>query len=106
FQAEDGIRDRNVTGVQTCDLPIYARHTVPPQLVEDFHDGGVRSGRRGEPGDEGLGQTRPWVLAEQAGQSEGEQRAPAVPEGGTGEAEHVWVQLPLPGARQPGALAG
>src|SRR5699024_11244305 len=22
FQAEDGIRDRNVTGVQTCDLPI------------------------------------------------------------------------------------
>src|SRR5699024_11886592 len=27
FQAEDGIRDRNVTGVQTCALPIldYAR---------------------------------------------------------------------------------
>src|SRR5699024_11850286 len=24
FQAEDGIRDRNVTGVQTCALPIYA----------------------------------------------------------------------------------
>src|SRR5699024_11319916 len=23
FQAEDGIRDRNVTGVQTCALPIY-----------------------------------------------------------------------------------
>ena len=22
FQAEDGIRDRNVTGVQTCALPI------------------------------------------------------------------------------------
>src|SRR5207249_9685935 len=25
FQAEDGIRDRNVTGVQTCALPIWDR---------------------------------------------------------------------------------
>src|SRR5699024_11715286 len=25
FQAEDGIRDRNVTGVQTCALPICLR---------------------------------------------------------------------------------
>src|SRR5699024_11979064 len=25
LQAEDGIRDRNVTGVQTCALPILAR---------------------------------------------------------------------------------
>src|SRR5699024_12648394 len=25
FQAEDGIRDRNVTGVQTCALPIWSR---------------------------------------------------------------------------------
>src|SRR5699024_11849843 len=25
FQAEDGIRDRNVTGVQTCALPILCR---------------------------------------------------------------------------------
>src|SRR5207249_7501841 len=28
FQAEDGIRDRNVTGVQTCALPIWARGRV------------------------------------------------------------------------------
>src|SRR5699024_11536302 len=30
FQAEDGIRDRNVTGVQTCALPIlvYRRHNT------------------------------------------------------------------------------
>src|SRR5207249_8130939 len=28
FQAEDGIRDRNVTGVQTCALPIS--FTLPP----------------------------------------------------------------------------
>src|SRR5437773_8554176 len=25
FQAEDGIRDRDVTGVQTCALPIYVQ---------------------------------------------------------------------------------
>src|SRR5699024_11993908 len=38
FQAEDGIRDRNVTGVQTCALPIYQReHPGPhdPGLVPD-----------------------------------------------------------------------
>src|SRR5207249_7708517 len=28
FQAEDGIRDRNVTGVQTCALPIFMPHTT------------------------------------------------------------------------------
>src|SRR5690606_40960370 len=26
FQAEDGIRDFHVTGVQTCALPIYSTH--------------------------------------------------------------------------------
>src|SRR5256885_11100947 len=32
FQAEDGIRDYKVTGVQTCALPICARSaTDPPQ---------------------------------------------------------------------------
>src|SRR5207248_8656265 len=29
FQAEDGIRDRTVTGVQTCALPIYADRVLP-----------------------------------------------------------------------------
>src|SRR5947207_707184 len=29
FQAEDGIRDHCVTGVQTCALPIYCRQTEP-----------------------------------------------------------------------------
>src|SRR5207249_8193259 len=28
FQAEDGIRDRNVTGVQTCALPIFGFHNI------------------------------------------------------------------------------
>src|SRR5207248_6128923 len=34
FQAEDGIRDRTVTGVQTCALPILkARNEVPPYVM-------------------------------------------------------------------------
>src|SRR5256885_7360872 len=33
FQAEDGIRDYKVTGVQTCALPICAAHLYP-QLDE------------------------------------------------------------------------
>src|SRR5437773_8628885 len=28
FQAEDGIRDRDVTEVQTCALPIFLRHST------------------------------------------------------------------------------
>src|SRR5690554_8099025 len=30
FQAEDGIRDADVTGVQTCALPIY-QEVAPPE---------------------------------------------------------------------------
>src|SRR3712207_7638328 len=33
FQAEDGIRDIGVTGVQTCVLPIYARGQTGQQLL-------------------------------------------------------------------------
>src|SRR5207249_7375995 len=38
FQAEDGIRDRNVTGVQTCALPILwtARHVDEPYRRAGF----------------------------------------------------------------------
>src|SRR5699024_11870797 len=32
FQAEDGIRDRNVTGVQTCALPICSTVPTPHRL--------------------------------------------------------------------------
>src|SRR5206468_9673649 len=35
FQAEDGIRDLIVTGVQTCALPIFRR---PPQLLGASRD--------------------------------------------------------------------
>src|SRR5256884_5080782 len=33
FQAEDGIRDVAVTGVQTCALPIYAESEPEPQRI-------------------------------------------------------------------------
>src|SRR5699024_11851474 len=33
FQAEDGIRDRNVTGVQTCALPISGRASYHPSSL-------------------------------------------------------------------------
>src|SRR5256885_7301347 len=33
FQAEDGIRDYKVTGVQTCALPISIAGTPPPDAV-------------------------------------------------------------------------
>src|SRR5687768_17711422 len=41
FQAEDGIRDVAVTGVQTCALPIYhqrSRRTVSRKAVEATPD--------------------------------------------------------------------
>src|SRR5699024_138731 len=37
FQAEDGIRDRNVTGVQTCALPIY-------RLITHIKDNNMKAG--------------------------------------------------------------
>src|SRR5207248_4206447 len=32
FQAEDGIRDRTVTGVQTCALPIYVAAKIRREI--------------------------------------------------------------------------
>src|SRR3712207_7128228 len=65
FQAEDGIRDIGVTGVQTCALPIYAMRAVrvgdplaaetevgplaTPQIVDDLAkkvDASVAAGAR------------------------------------------------------------
>src|SRR3712207_8778539 len=40
FQAEDGIRDIGVTGVQTCALPIYADAARIGDVVECDRDGG------------------------------------------------------------------
>src|SRR6266498_1950407 len=38
FQAEDGIRDADVTGVQTCALPIYKGAGVVPGLDDCWGD--------------------------------------------------------------------
>src|SRR5256886_4542679 len=45
FQAEDGIRDLTVTGVQTCALPIFSDYrklepfsATPEELVTRFRD--------------------------------------------------------------------
>src|SRR5437667_6674393 len=37
FQAEDGIRDRDVTGVQTCALPIFCSATPLAPAVAASH---------------------------------------------------------------------
>src|SRR2546422_1670913 len=52
FQAEDGIRDVAVTGVQTCALPIWARRRarVPDRLREDRLDRVRARGRLGARG--------------------------------------------------------
>src|SRR5436309_10623271 len=49
FQAEDGIRDFHVTGVQTCALPIWIAKvfTDLPSFVEHFRDPHFKLGLRG-----------------------------------------------------------
>src|SRR2546430_10458882 len=53
FQAEDGIRDLTVTGVQTCALPIYVRQLVTsvPKAkneIPTFRTGPSSPTRRGD----------------------------------------------------------
>src|SRR2546430_5294902 len=44
FQAEDGIRDLTVTGVQTCALPIYTEIAVKKPHWIDFNAGVLLDG--------------------------------------------------------------
>src|SRR5207249_5318317 len=46
FQAEDGIRDRNVTGVQTCALPISGHPAARPCRGTSRPDGAPERPRR------------------------------------------------------------
>src|SRR5690625_1481532 len=43
FQAEDGIRDGHVTGVQTCALPIYQDEDFIERGVQFIPDGWTRN---------------------------------------------------------------
>src|SRR2546430_4133619 len=78
FQAEDGIRDLTVTGVQTCALPIYAHgrvilsfltapRSIQSAVIEPQH---ARSRLLG-----GLGR-RPWLWfrADSCGSARSEER--------------------------------
>src|SRR5260370_36779038 len=38
FQAEDGIRDSSVTGVQTCALPILQAETIEAAIERAHHE--------------------------------------------------------------------
>src|SRR3712207_9234210 len=57
FQAEDGIRDIGVTGVQTCALPIWAR------AASRRRGGGRRSRARAAPPARGRGAPPPAAQA-------------------------------------------
>src|SRR3989454_5750934 len=79
FQAEDGIRDYKVTGVQTCALPIYrqrdargahpdggdrGRERAGGAARRSAVDAGVWVGQRRRPGDEGVARRGPecyWI---------------------------------------------
>src|SRR5690606_40512972 len=53
FQAEDGIRDFHVTGVQTCALPIFAlgrHHDVEPGCADEAGLQSIRAGIAPEQG--------------------------------------------------------
>src|SRR5699024_4827751 len=77
FQAEDGIRARNVTGVQTCALPISGRaaHRVLLLLREPVLPVRPRGRRRGRPAGRAAAHHRPPAAA-------GHLRAGAAPAAG------------------------
>src|SRR5687767_15923423 len=55
FQAEDGIRDKLVTGVQTCALPIFARVSRSRNVDSDPSDPTARHAKITERVDVGIG---------------------------------------------------
>src|SRR5687767_15594514 len=89
FQAEDGIRDKLVTGVQTCALPIFDRAGDHRRVAQARHRTGRRSGSARGPGARGrrsgrdqrtqssiatFHAPRPWVKAKSVRESPGPSR--------------------------------
>src|SRR2546430_16837523 len=66
FQAEDGIRDLTVTGVQTCALPIYMLLATQRRFVEGMCgviEDGIVPGLWGyEAGQSGAGDIYAWLF--------------------------------------------
>src|SRR5690606_40053002 len=93
FQAEDGIRDFHVTGVQTCALPICARdrydlYTKTTQLLQQRKQLGGFPALREENGDvRGAHDTEVAVDALHGVQRSEERRVGK--EGGSGWAEYL-----------------
>ena len=56
FQAEDGIRDYDVTGVQTCALPIYVGKIINENCVVCHREGGIGPMQLSN-----YDQVRPWA---------------------------------------------
>src|SRR5438093_5535798 len=64
FQAEDGIRDWSVTGVQTCALPIWSLITLPRQAPLHLPFGGEgwpKAGVRRRTSEEAKSWQRSWI---------------------------------------------
>src|SRR5690606_40768877 len=106
FQAEDGIRDFHVTGVQTCALPILDRAVAEESLVAEYARIGTDAGRA--PARVALwaaasmrtyGQEEPWqpgsggpTVAEQIGRASCRERVYVAEVGVTidGETNYMW----------------
>src|SRR5207245_8057910 len=84
FQAEDGIRDATVTGVQTCALPIYERE-------RGFRENRLRDAERHRDHDRGEG-VREDVADEQTAEA-GAEGARAVDELLLLDREHLGARL-------------
>src|SRR2546426_7014133 len=63
FQAEDGIRDYKVTGVQTCALPIYARQKLEELKNRCYCDATAFPASTGTDAPE-AGVTRSWTVTQ------------------------------------------
>src|SRR5258707_2480236 len=97
FQAEDGIRDIGVTGVQTCALPI-SRSRRQRGGYEGAQRGVSRAARRGDPEQVRLTTT-----------ASGARRASGLRKGGSPRGWHLWPvaeRALVPGAGFDVAAAG
>src|SRR6266566_5411669 len=86
FQAEDGIRDYKVTGVQTCALPIWSAAQFKGSAGAIFSGQQAHRGRRAVPRDEGADRR----LLDVEGQVEGRSAAMA---------DALSASVPRPGSR-------